>query len=155
IVFYVSVYAQSATATLSGSVVDENGAVIPGVNIAVINLARGFQRTATTSSDGNFVVPLLPPGKYIVKAEREDFATAEVRDVVLNVNDQVKIEIQMKVGSLAGQVVTVEDHSLVDESPAVQSTVDQRLVSNLPLNGRSIQSLIGLTPGVTLTKANG
>src|SRR5262245_38772830 len=86
IVFYVSVYAQSATATLSGSVVDENGAVIPGVNIAVINLARGFQRTATTSSDGNFVVPLLPPGKYIVKAEREDFATAEVRDVVLNVN---------------------------------------------------------------------
>lgn len=147
--------AQSATATLSGIVVDENGAVIPGVNIVVINIGQGFQRSTTTKDEGNFVVALLPPGTYIVKAERDGFATAEIREVVLNVNDQVALQIQLKVGTLVGQMVTVlERTSLINESPAVQSTVDQRFVENLPLNGRSIQSLIGLTPGVILTKAN-
>jgi hypothetical protein len=66
-----TVHAQSATATLSGSVVDPNGAVIPGVNVAVINLSQGFQRTTTTNTDGIFVVPLLPPATYTVKAEHQ------------------------------------------------------------------------------------
>jgi hypothetical protein len=65
--------AQSPTATLTGTVMDENHAVIPGVNIAVINIAQGFQRSAVTDGNGAFVVPLLSPGNYTVKAEREGF----------------------------------------------------------------------------------
>ena len=151
----IHVSAQSATATLSGSVVDQNGAVVPGVNIAVINLGQGFQRTTTSESEGNFVVPLLPPGTYIVKAEKSGFAPAEVRDVVLNINDQLSLQIQLKVGAIAGEIVTVTNRSLIDDSPTVQSTIDQRLVNNLPVNGRTIQAMIALTPGVVLTKANG
>jgi Carboxypeptidase regulatory-like domain/TonB-dependent Receptor Plug Domain len=151
----ISVSPQSATATLSGTVVDQNGAVVPGVNVAVINLGQGFQRSATTQSEGNFVVALLPPGTYIVKAEREGFAPAEVRDVVLNVNDQLTLQIQLKVGTIAGEIVIVNNRSLIDDSPTVQSTIDQRLVNNLPVNGRTIQAMIALTPGVVLTKANG
>lgn len=151
----ITVNAQGATATLSGTVTDPNDAVIPGVNIAVINTAQGFERSSTTNSSGTFVVPLLPPGNYTVKAEHEGFSPAEMREVVLNVNDHVAIKIQLKVGSIAGQTVTVTDaSSLLDESPAVQTTIDRQFVQNLPLNGRSFQSLFSLTPGVTISKTS-
>lgn len=150
-----SVYAQGTTATLSGIVTDPNDAVIPGVNVAVFNIAQGFQRSTTTNGEGSFVVPLLPPGVYTVKAEREGFTPAEVRDVVLNVNDQVTINIPLKVASVSSQLVDVlPTLPLLDESPAVGTTVDHQFVSNLPLNGRSFQSLITLSPGVVLTKTS-
>ncbi len=148
-----NVYAQGATATLSGVVTDQTGAVIPGANIAVISIAQGFQRTTTTNDEGIFVVPLLPPGNYTVKAEHEGFTPAEFRDVILNVNDQRTIKIPLKVGNVANQTVDVLDSpTLIDESPAVGTTVDRQFVSNLPLNGRSFQSLIALSPGVVVTR---
>jgi Carboxypeptidase regulatory-like domain/TonB dependent receptor-like, beta-barrel len=151
----ILVRAQNATATLSGTVVDQNDAVITDVNISVISIAQGFQRSAVTNAQGHFVVPLLPPGTYIVKAERTGFATAEVRDVVLNVNDQVAVNIQLKIGTITGENVTVVDTSpLTNESPAVGTVVSRNFVENIPLNGRSFQSLIGLTPGVVLTATN-
>jgi hypothetical protein len=151
----ITVRAQSASATLSGTVTDPNGDVIPGVNISVINLAQGFQRSATTNTQGTFVVPLLPPGTYITKAEREGFTTVEVRDLVLNVNDQVSLKIELKVGNLQGVTLDIVDTpSLIDQSPAVSTVVDRQFVENLPLNGRSFQSLISLTNGVVLTKTS-
>src|SRR6185503_6488355 len=108
-----------------------------------------------TNGEGSFVVPLLPPGTYTVKAEREGFTTAEVRDVVLNVNDQVTINIPLKLGSLSSQSVDVlPTPPLLDQSPMVATTVDREFVSNLPLNGRSFQQLITLSPGVVLTKTS-
>jgi Carboxypeptidase regulatory-like domain/TonB-dependent Receptor Plug Domain len=149
------VMAQSPTATLTGTVTDQNDAVVPSVNIAVINIAQGFQRSTVTNSEGAFVVPLLPAGQYTVKAEREGFTTAEVRDVILNVNDRVAIKIELKVGSVGGQTVDVVDTpSLVDESPAVGTIVDRQFVENMPLNGRSFQPLIALTPGVVFVPSS-
>jgi hypothetical protein len=149
------VHGQSSTATLRGIVVDENDAVIPAVNVAVINISRGILRHATTDQSGDFTVPLLPPGSYTVKAEREGFNTTEVRDVVLNVNDQMSVKITLKVGRIADQTVeVVEGTSATDESPGVATVVDRQFVNNLPLNGRSFQSLIGLTPGTVFTKSN-
>lgn len=150
-----TVNGQSSTATLSGTVTDQNGAVIPGALIAVINVAQGFQRSATTNGEGVFVVPLLPPGTYSVKVEREGFTPAEIRDVILNVNDQVAMNIPLKIGSLSSQSIDVlATPALIDESPAVSTTVDRQFVSNLPLNGRSFQSLITLSPGTVLTKTS-
>ena len=148
----VMVHAQSATATLSGTVTDEAGAVIPGVNITVINIAQVFQRATITNADGRFVVPLLPPGNYSVKAEHTGFSPAELKDVILNVNDQREIKVLLKVGSISQTVQIVDSSSLIDQSPAVATVVDRQFVGNLPLNGRSFQSLITLTPGVVLTK---
>jgi hypothetical protein len=149
----MTVQAQSATATLSGTVTDQNSAVIPDVSISVINIAQGFQRSATTNGEGAFIVPLLPPGNYTVKAEHQGFTPTEVRDVVLNVNDNVAMKIHMSVGTVSQTVQIVEGLSLINESPAVATVVDRQFVGNLPLNGRSFQSLITLTPGVVLTKA--
>jgi len=148
-----SAYAQGATATLSGVVTDQTGAVITGVNVAVISIAQGFQRTTTTNDEGIFVVPLLPPGNYTVKAEHEGFTPAEFRDVILNVNDQRTIKIPLKVGNVSQTVDVLDSPALIDESPAVGTTVDRQFVSNLPLNGRSFQSLIALSPGVVVTPA--
>ncbi|HEV2836987.1 MAG TPA: carboxypeptidase regulatory-like domain-containing protein [Pyrinomonadaceae bacterium] len=143
--------AQSPTATLTGTVTDPNEAVVPGVNIAVINIAQGFQRTTVTDSEGSFVVAVLPAGHYTVKAEREGFTTVEHHDVILNVNDRVALKIQLKVGSISSQTVDVIDApALIDESATVGTTVDRRFVENMPLNGRSFQSLITLTPGIVL-----
>jgi outer membrane receptor protein involved in Fe transport len=148
-----SVSAQGGTATLSGVVQDQTGAIIQGVNIAVISMAQGFQRTTTTNDEGIFVVPLLPPGNYTVKAEHEGFTPAERRDVILNVNDQRTIKIALSVGSVSQAVDVLDSASLINDSPAVDATVDRQFVSNLPLNGRSFQSLIALSPGVVVTPA--
>ncbi|MGH9972080.1 MAG: carboxypeptidase regulatory-like domain-containing protein [Pyrinomonadaceae bacterium] len=150
----ITVQAQSTTATLTGTIVDPNGAVVPDVNIAVISIAQGFQRLTKSDGEGKFIVAILPPGNYTVKAERQGFTTAEVRDVVLNVNDQVKILVQLKIGSIIGQTIDiVESTQLINESPAVGTVVDRQFVANLPLNGRSFNPLIALAPGVVQTKS--
>lgn len=153
--FSVIVRAQSATATLSGTVTDEAGAVVSGANIAVINIAQNFQRSTTTNSEGIFVVASLPPGNYSVKAEHAGFNTAELKNVILNVNDQRVIKMYLKVGNISQTVEIVDSSSLIDESPTVATVVDRQFVENLPLNGRSFQSLITLSPGVILTKTTG
>ncbi len=152
VIFASQVLAQSATATLSGTVTDEAGAVISGANIAVINTAQGFQRSTTTNAEGAFVVTLLPPGNYSVKVEHAGFNAAELKDVILNVNDQKVIKVYLKVGNISQTVEVVDSSSLIDESPAVATIIDRQFVDNLPLNGRSFQSLITLSPGIVLTK---
>ena len=149
-----SLTAQTATATLGGTVIDEQNSVIAGARVTVMNLVQGFQRTVQTNSDGVFVVPLLPPGSYIVKTDRDGFTTLEIRDVVLNVNDQVALSIQLKVGSITGEVITVlESQTLLEQTPAIGTSIDRQFVENLPVNGRSFQTLINLTPGVVVTKS--
>jgi hypothetical protein len=110
----------------------------------------------TTNESGSYVVPLLPPAKYTVTAERDGFATVKFTDVTLNVNDIRSLQIGLKVGQVKGEVqVTPDDASLVNTSPAVATTIDRTFVGNLPLNGRSFQSLILLTPGVIPAITNG
>lgn len=151
---FTTASAQSTTATLSGSVMDQTGAVVPGVSILVINVAQGFQRSTLTSGEGVFIIPLLPPGNYTVKAERQGFSPAEQKNVILNVSDQVVIKMYLKVGDISQTIEIVDGAPLIDQSPAVATLVDRSLVDHLPLNGRSFQTLIGLTPGFVLTRTN-
>ena len=146
-------YGQSTSATLSGTVADVQGGVVPNASVTVTNTATGLQRQATTSNEGTFTIPLLPPAAYTVLVERQGFATAKLNDVVLNVNANVTLNIQLNVGQV-GETVTVEDASLINaETAAVSTVVDRQFVENIPLNGRSFQSLIALTPGIVFTGA--
>lgn len=147
-------FGQSSTATLSGTVTDPNGAVVPGVKVTVTDPATRLQRDATTNESGQFVVPLLPPSTYDLTLERAGFMTAAINDVVLNVNDNRALGIQMKVGDVNETVNVTGEASLISESPAVGTVVDRQFVGNLPLNGRSFQSLITLAPGVVTTSVN-
>jgi hypothetical protein len=146
--------AQSPSATLSGTVSDEAGAVVTGAQITLLNLSTALQRHAATDGEGRFVVPLLPPGRYTLTAQREGFTTVEVRGLTLNVGDQVSLRVKLRVGEI-GESVTVVDHlDGVRESASVSTVVDRHLVENLPLNGRSFQTLFELAPGTILTRAS-
>ena len=140
--------AQSATATLSGTVRDPNNAVIAGAKVTATNNATGLKREATTNSSGSFSIPLLPPSSYNVLVENQGFTSTEINDVTLNVNDNVALNIQLKVGGVGVSVDISSEAGLINESPAVSTVVDRQFVGNLPLNGRSIQTLIALSPGV-------
>src|SRR5260370_41087621 len=100
-------FGQSTTATLSGTVTDQNGAIVPGVAISVINPATSLERTATTSDAGYFNIPLLPPGTYTVTAKRDGFAPLRAENVVLNIADQKTLQIQLKAG-VVNAAVTIE-----------------------------------------------
>ncbi len=118
----VAVRAQSPAATLGGTVLDENGAVVPEVEITVLSLSTAVQRHATTGSEGEFAVPLLPPGRYTLTAQREGFATLEVRNIVLNVGDRQALRIRLRVGEV-GESVTVTDGPF-DTLPATISEIN-------------------------------
>jgi hypothetical protein len=141
-------FGQSATATLSGTVEDEQGAVIPGAAITLLNSNTALQRQATTNDEGSFTLNLLPPGTYTVTVRRDGFAPIEVKNVVLNVGDQKALKIQLRAGDVTASVQVASEAPLINESPAVGTVVDRQFVANMPLNGRSFQSLITLTPGV-------
>jgi hypothetical protein len=148
--------AQSATATLSGVVTDQAGDLVAGANIDVISITQGFTRSTTTNTQGIFIVTLLPPDSYTLKVEHEGFHPFERNNVVLNVNDQRVINVSLKIGDLKGATVDVTDATpLLDEATAIETTVDRQFVANIPLNGRSIQPLINLSPGTVLTKTSG
>lgn len=149
-----AIRAQSATASLSGIVVDEHGAVITGAEITILNLSTALQRQTRTDGDGYFVVPLLPPGHYNLVARRDGFATMEIRDLGLNVNDQLAIKLRLKVGSVGESVTIIESATGMLSSATLGAVIGRRLIENLPLNGRSFQSLFELVPGTMLTRTS-
>ena len=150
----LTVLGQSATAILSGTVEDQNGAVVPGVSITVQNRSTSFERQVETNDSGSFTFPLLPPGTYAVTARRDGFTPVEVQNVVLNVGDQKALQIQLKAGDINAEVQVISEAPLINESPAVATVVDRQFVGRLPLNGRSFQSLILLTPGVVVASVS-
>jgi hypothetical protein len=145
---------QSATATLSGTVEDQNGAVIPGAAVTAVNTATTLERQTTTDSNGSYTFPLLPPGTYIVRVQAQGFTPVENRNVVLNVGDQKSLQIQLKAGDINATVQVVNDAPLINESGAVGTVIDRQFVENLPMNGRSFNTLLQLTPGVLVAPSN-
>ncbi len=149
------IVAQTATATLSGTVVDEAGAFVPGATVKISNTSTGFERTAQTDSEGYFNIPLLPPSTYVVTIERDGFSPVEVSNVVLNLGDRKGLRIKLKIGQRTDTVDVVADPVLVNETAAVRTVVDSELVKETPLNGRNIQTLISLAPGIVpVTQGN-
>src|SRR5260370_39187498 len=118
--------AQSSSATLSGTVTDANNAVVPGAHVTATNGATGLQREATTGGSGTFVIPLLPPSTYSVLVENQGFTPAEIKDVTLNVGDNVALNIQLKVGQVGATVDVRSNVSLINESPAVGNVIDHQ-----------------------------
>jgi hypothetical protein len=147
-------YAQAPSATVQGAAVDESAAVVPGVRVTLVNLDTRAQRSATCGQDGAFVMSLLPPGRYEITAEHDAFATTTIQNVILNVGDAIDLKLLMTIRGVETSVVVAAPSSHVSTSPAVGTVIDRQFVANLPLNGRSFQSLITITPGVVLTPAS-
>ncbi len=145
----VDVQAQVAGGTITGTLVDSSGRVIPNATVSITNAATGINRTVTTNEDGAFTAPNLLPASYELTFTAAGFKTDIRRGIELTVGATVTLSVTMQVGAIQ-ETVQVQS-----EAPAVQlSTSDLSAVVNattvreLPLNGRSWTDLAALQPGV-------
>jgi hypothetical protein len=143
------VFSQSTNATISGGVTDSSGRFIPGAEITIANDATGVIYSAKTSNSGIYFVPILPPGHYHVQVSKQGFKTIIKADVILNVQSAIALNFALPVGAASESVTVDAASSQINTTDASVSTViDRKFVENTPLNGRSFQDLISLTPGV-------
>src|SRR5215207_2844269 len=142
---------QATTGNIEGRVLDPNGAVIPGANVTATNQETGFAKTSASDGEGNFGLVLLPPGLYkVVAAGPQGFKPTEFANVPVTVGGRTPLEIQLNVGG--GDQVVID---VLAETPAVETTrtslsttVNERAIENLPVNGRNYLDFATLTPGV-------
>ena len=141
--------AQVTGATLSGTILDNTGSVIPNAKVSITNTATGISRDTTANSDGFYTVPNLQAGTYTVKVIAQGFRTQEKTGILLTVGAAPVVNVTMQVGATT-EVVQVQT-----EAPAVQlassdisAVVNATTVRELPLNGRSWTDLASLQPGV-------
>jgi hypothetical protein len=138
-----------SSAAINGVVQDTSDALIPNANVKLINTATGTESNSTTNKSGSFVLPSVMPGHYTLQIEREGFDTTQLTGITLNVGDNRSVVIRMKVGS-KNETVTVDGSGLTINTTdaSVSTVIDRKFVENMPLNGRSFQDLISMTPGV-------
>ena len=140
---------QDATGRITGIIYDATGAVIADAHITVTNVATHISRETTSDATGYYQVLALPIGSYTVSLERQGFRSATTVERKLEINQTLKIDIKMEVGS-ATETVTVESTTGTVETinPTLGSTVSDRTVQDMPLNGRNALDLALLQPGV-------
>lgn len=145
----VALSAQSTIASISGRVDDPSKAVIPSASITMTNIDTGVQSTGITNNDGIYVISGLIPGKYRVEAEKQGFKSIVESGLILHVQDNVQINFHMPLG-VASDSVSVDASGLQMNTTdaSVSTVIDHKFVDSIPMNGRSFQSLILLTPGV-------
>ena len=145
-------HAQSTNASLSGRVSDPQKALIVDAKVAVISAGTNVRAETTTNGSGEYYLANLPPGVYRIEIEKESFKRLVKPNVILHVQDALKVDVEMTLGDVSETVTVESDAPLVNtESGTVSTIVDRTFVENVPLNGRSFQTLISLTPGVVVT----
>ena len=144
-----SATAQTATGQFNGHVTDENGAVVVGAKVTLVNSQSGLTRTATTNGEGFYLFPLLPPGNYKITAMQSGFQSAVSPELRLDVNQISSQDFKMPVGQVSETVnVSASAELLQASSTEMGTVVEERTVNELPLNGRNFTSLLTLAPGV-------
>ena len=143
---------QITSGTIQGTVLDANGAAVPGASVEVRNVDTNFVRTATTDDDGRFVALQLPSGRYNVTVSKTGFATLVVEKADLTVGQAMNLPISMKVSSVQ-ETVTVTATPTVDTVKTESSTtLNETTVSTTPILGRKFEDLLTLTPGVSVVQ---
>jgi outer membrane receptor protein involved in Fe transport len=142
-------FAQSTDAGVSGRVTDQSNLAMPAVEVEIKNVDTGLAYTTKTNNDGFYSFPTLPPGNYVMNVHRLQFRSVSVTGITLHVQDSLSRNFVLQVGSSDVSVTVTADQNNINTTDASVSTViDRQFVENIPLNGRSLQSLITLTPGV-------
>jgi hypothetical protein len=144
--------AQTATGQITGTVRDATGAVVTGVKVVVTNQQTGLTRETNTGTTGDYVIPLLPVGVYVVTAERSGFKIALHSDLQLTVDQIQRVDMVLEPGNVTETVEVVSSAIALDTgSASVGHTITEKQVTELPLNGRNFLQLLFLGAGAVET----
>ena len=147
----VPLFAQQTTGSITGRIVDQQDAAVPGVSVTAKNPATGFTRTEVSDAEGVYRLSALPVGTYDVTAELQGFTTVLKQGIEVNVAQTVALEFALKVSQLSETVNVTADVPLINTTNAsVGGVVDLKRLENLPLNGRQFANLAATVPGVGL-----
>lgn len=143
-------YGQAVTGTIYGFVTDATQASVAGAKVTVINVNTNYNREMATQADGSFRFPSLPLGEYRLITEQAGFNTVTQEGITLQVDQQLRVDVMLKVGNVAERLEVTAETPLVNATNAETSEViDRRRVEMLPLNGRNFVQLLQLTTGTT------
>src|ERR1051325_9267092 len=143
---------QITTGVIQGTVQDSTGAVLPGVDVTVVNAETNLTQSRTTDSDGRFVFLQLPTGRYKVTARLSGFGTFVQDNIDLTVGQSVNLTPRLSVGNVA-ETVTVSGTPVVETTrSAFATTLNQTTVETTPILGRKFEDLLTLTPGVSVVQ---
>ncbi|HMH45420.1 MAG TPA: carboxypeptidase-like regulatory domain-containing protein [Pyrinomonadaceae bacterium] len=153
--FAISGLAQQTTGSLTGTVTDPSGAVVPGATVKAVNNATGAERSAESNSSGTFDLQALQPGTYTVTIDAKGFKRAVSRDIIVSVTTVAQVTIPLEVGQ-ANETVTVSAAQEVinTTTPSVTNVINTRQVVDLPLGNRDPTQLAGLQAGIAVTDVN-
>ena len=152
ILFCGGVVAASAQTlgTITGEVTDATAAVVPGATVTIRNVNTNATRTVITNADGLYSVPLLPPGIYDVRVEKEGFRGAARSAIELQVQQTARVDFALSVGQVSETLdVTGQAALLNTEDATVGTVIEEKRIVELPLNGRNFLQLVSLSPNVT------
>jgi hypothetical protein len=154
--FCASAYAQGGTgSSISGSVVDSSGGVIPGAAITVKHNATGVTTESVSNAEGAFSFPGLPIGTYTVTVTLEGFKTFVVNDVVVTAGAPANVRAKLEVGGLTEQVVVSSTSEIIQtQSSTISNTINTNQITKLPLTSRSAMDFVTFMPGVSTPGGN-
>ncbi len=147
--------AQVDSGKIVGTVKDASGAILSAATVTVTETQTNAEKKIATNSAGEYVVTELKPGIYTVKAEHQGFKTAVESAFKLDINQVVRVDFTLVVGSVQEQVVVTAAEPLVEsETSSIGQVIDESRVHQLPLNGRDFIQLAYLSPGVNMGPAS-
>jgi len=145
-------HAQTETASIRGSVTDPTSAVVFNATVRLIDVDRGSQTEVATGNAGFYTFASVRPGHYRMEVEKTGFKLVRLTGITVNVQDNLEENFKLSVGNVSESITVEADAANVNTTDGTVSTViDRHFADNLPLNGRSFQTLIMLTPGVVVT----
>src|SRR5207249_3226163 len=150
--FTATASAQTATGQITGTARDATGAVMSGVKVVVTNQQPGLTRETKAAGNGDYVVPLLPVGTYVITGEQSGFKAAIRSDVVLTVDQVQRVDLTLALGNVTETVEVQSNALILDTATAsVGQTITEKQVTELPLNGRNFLQLLFLGAGAVET----
>src|ERR1700746_1383055 len=145
-----------STASLSGTVTDATGAVVPNASVTATNQGTGVASVTQVDTSGAYLFPALPIGMYRIEVSAANFQTAEISNLKLEVATSITQNVQLKVGEAREKVVITAEAALVDiTTTSTGQVINDKTVQEIPLNGRHFTDLSLLTPGTWTPPANG
>jgi Carboxypeptidase regulatory-like domain/TonB-dependent Receptor Plug Domain len=150
------VLGQATSASVSGTITDQNSAVIPGAMVVIKNIETGQERKVQTDSAGNYSAAGLSPGNYELRVERQGFNSELRRGLKLTVAEEAQLNVQLNVSGVqeAVQVTDAGAAQVETNTSTISGLVDEKKIRDLPLNGRDMAQLVLLNPGVVNSRAS-